>query len=297
MEALQAATIKPAEYLGYQDRLGTIEVGKLADLALLDADPLADIRNVSRVFAVVLRGRLILKSETEELQARAEATAPGLLSSFAGTGLGYQKSRTSSAPRVAPGDRDWIVEAEQRLSDLGYWTGPVDGVPDEGLRHALIAFQKVEGLPRTGKLAVDDLNALRSAKRPAPFERGPFHIEIDLSRQVLFVVEETEVKRILQVSTGNNRWFTSAGWTRQACTPCGTFKIYRKIAGWHKSELGRLYYPNYIVGGVAIHGSRSVPVAPASHGCIRIPMYAAKEFSEKTPIGTPVVVHASNPQP
>jgi lipoprotein-anchoring transpeptidase ErfK/SrfK len=52
-----------------------------------------------------------------------------------------------------------------------------------------------------------------------------------------------------------------------------------------------MYYPVYIVGGIAIHGSPSVPRSPASHGCIRIPMYAAKAFHDSTPVGTPVHVY------
>jgi lipoprotein-anchoring transpeptidase ErfK/SrfK len=52
-----------------------------------------------------------------------------------------------------------------------------------------------------------------------------------------------------------------------------------------------MYYPVYFVGGVAVHGSPSVPRRPASHGCIRIPMYAAKAFYGTTPIGTVVLVH------
>ena len=71
----------------------------------------------------------------------------------------------------------------------------------------------------------------------------------------------------------------------------GRFTVIRKIAGWRKSPLGMLYYPTYITEGVAIHGSRSVPPRPASHGCIRIPMSAAKEFFDVTPIGTVVLVH------
>ena len=51
-----------------------------------------------------------------------------------------------------------------------------------------------------------------------------------------------------------------------------------------------LYYPIYINRGVAIHGSASVPRRPASHGCIRIPMSAAKEMFDVTPIGTVVIV-------
>jgi hypothetical protein len=186
-------------------------------------------------------------------------------------------------------------DAEQRLSDVGYWTGPVDGVLDVGSRQALIAFQKVEGRQRTGKLTQDELEALRTAKRPPALESGYAHIEIDLSRQVLFAVDlGGSVSKILPVSTATGKLFTAEGWTRRAVTPCGRFTISRKIAGWRKSPLGLLYYPNYIVGGIAIHGNPSVPVYPASHGCVRIPMFAAKEFSEINPIGTVVIVYYSD---
>jgi imidazolonepropionase-like amidohydrolase len=58
MRALQTATYEPARYLNALDSLGTIESGKLADLVLLDADPLADIRNTRRIAVVVTRGRV-----------------------------------------------------------------------------------------------------------------------------------------------------------------------------------------------------------------------------------------------
>jgi imidazolonepropionase-like amidohydrolase len=58
-EALWGATVGPARYFGMERDLGSIEVGKIADLVLLDGDPLADIRNTSRINAVVLRGELI----------------------------------------------------------------------------------------------------------------------------------------------------------------------------------------------------------------------------------------------
>jgi hypothetical protein len=185
-----------------------------------------------------------------------------------------------------------IREAEERLSELGYWTGPVDGKLDEGSRHALIAFQKVEGRQRTGKLTPAELEALRTATRPKPVESGSAHVEIDVDRQVLFIVDDSgAVTKILPVSTGTGKPFTASGWTRRACTPCGRFTIYRKINGWRRSPLGLLYYPNYINGGIAIHGNPSVPAYPASHGCIRIPMFAAKEFSETIPLGTIVIIH------
>jgi lipoprotein-anchoring transpeptidase ErfK/SrfK len=125
-------------------------------------------------------------------------------------------------------------------------------------------------------------------------ESGYAHIEVDLSRQVLFAVDVSgSVSKILPVSTGTGKLFTSEGKTRRAVTPSGRFTISHKISGWRRSPLGLLYYPNYIVGGIAIHGNPSVPVFPASHGCIRIPMFAAKEFSKINPIGTVVIVYYS----
>ena len=201
------------------------------------------------------------------------------------------KRARPAAPRTVTRVEE-VREAEQRLADLGYWTGPVDGIRDPGLYHALVAFQKIEGRTRTGKLTHEELAAIRTASRPLAAMSGPPHVEVDLARQVLFIVDAAGgVAKILPVSTGNGKMFTSEGWSREARTPCGTFKVQRKIAGWRKSPLGLLYYPNYIIGAVAIHGNPAVPVVPASHGCIRIPMFAAKDFSEMTPVGMTVLVH------
>jgi hypothetical protein len=186
-----------------------------------------------------------------------------------------------------------ILEAEQRLAELGFWTGPVDGVPDEASRSAVVAFQKAERQPCTGKLTVQALESMRSSKPIRPREPGYQHVEVDLTRQILFVVDtENKATRILPISSGTGQLFTADGWTRRAITPTGRFMVYRKMAGWRKSPLGILYYPNYIVGGVAIHGNPSVPRTPASHGCIRIPMFAAVEFSKSVPIGMIVLVYS-----
>ncbi|MGH9963171.1 MAG: amidohydrolase family protein, partial [Pyrinomonadaceae bacterium] len=75
MEALQAATRNPAKYLGLLDSLGTVEKGKIADLVLLDANPLAEIGNTKRINAVVVGGKLIPKLELEAMLAKVEATA------------------------------------------------------------------------------------------------------------------------------------------------------------------------------------------------------------------------------
>jgi len=75
MEALQAATRNPAKYLGLLDSLGTVEKGKIADLVLLDANPLVEISNTQKINAVVVGGRLIAKSELEAMLAKVEAAA------------------------------------------------------------------------------------------------------------------------------------------------------------------------------------------------------------------------------
>ena len=78
-----------------------------------------------------------------------------------------------------------------------------------------------------------------------------------------------------------------------AYTPRGRFVVYDKTYGWENGALGSVYYANYISGGVAIHGSNSVPTTPASHGCIRIPVFSAREVSKRLQVGTIVLVYDS----
>jgi imidazolonepropionase-like amidohydrolase len=67
LQALRAATINPARVLGFADSLGSIEAGKLADLVLLEADPLVDIRNTQRIRAVIADGRLYRRPDLDRL--------------------------------------------------------------------------------------------------------------------------------------------------------------------------------------------------------------------------------------
>lgn len=182
-------------------------------------------------------------------------------------------------------------EAEQRLADMGYWTGAVDGVFDPATRSALAAFQKWEGRAVTGKLTIDELEAIRQGVPPKARDLGYAHVEVDLDRQVLLIVDEDGGARVLPVSTGNGKEFVYEGQTSVAYTPRGRFVVYEKGIGWEDNVPGSMYYANYISGGIAIHGSYSVPATPASHGCIRIPMFAAREVSKLLKLGTIVLVY------
>jgi hypothetical protein len=73
MEALQAATRNAARCLGVENRFGTIATGKAADVVLLDADPLADIRNTAKISAVVLHGRLYTRAQLDGLRRQVQA--------------------------------------------------------------------------------------------------------------------------------------------------------------------------------------------------------------------------------
>ena len=186
-----------------------------------------------------------------------------------------------------------IKEAERRLSNLGYWPGPIDGIFDPATRTALIAFQKWEARPLTGRLTAAEIDAIRTSTPPYAMETGYAHVEVDVDRQVLLVVNDYGRVRVLPVSTGSGKPFVDDGQTSVAYTPRGRFIVYDKLPGWEGGKNRSMYYTNYISGGVAIHGYASVPNEPASHGCIRIPLFAAREVSGLLPVGTIVLVYDS----
>ena len=178
-----------------------------------------------------------------------------------------------------------LLEVEKQLESLGFDVGPVDGVETEQTNSAVMAFQKVKDLARTGVLdAVLPGQIMAASGFPAPLKPDgePNRIEVSLARQVLFLFKDGRLTKILPVATG----------TSMTPTPTGTFRIYRQDPGWHTSRLGRLHNAQYFIGGYAIHGSTSVPAEPASHGCIRIPMSASEWFPSQVSKGMQVVVSA-----
>ncbi len=200
---------------------------------------------------------------------------------------------TTTIPGLGPGARGPEVRAlEQRLSELRYDAGRVDGVFDATTGQAVLAFQKVTGMARSSRATPDVVSSVTRARPPAPMlaSGGATRVEIDLKRQVLFLWSGGALARILPVSTGNGKRYCVQGDCATAVTPGGSYRVGQKIRGLRVSRLGKLYNPLYFNGGIAIHGASAVPAQPASHGCVRIPMSASLSFFDAVPSGTPVYV-------
>jgi hypothetical protein len=189
----------------------------------------------------------------------------------------------TSYPPLQSGSSPYLVRwMEGKLAAMAYTVGPVDGIYDFRTTTAVMAFQKVEGLSRDGVFGPQCWERIRTAGKPSPrMSRSGSRTEINLSKQVLFQIQNNQVVKIVPISSG------ASGMS----TPTGAYRIQRKISGWRESRLGLLYAPSYFYGGYAIHGSRSVPAYPASHGCVRTPMWLADGLFAELFIGRPVDIY------
>jgi hypothetical protein len=181
---------------------------------------------------------------------------------------------------LAIGSRNTAVKwLEYSLSRLDHYALPgVDNVYDQGTADAVLAFQKVHGLPRTG--SVDDRfwAVLRTSGPPLARVRSGDHIEVDKTRQVLFEVRNGEVISVSHVSTGAT-----------GNTPVGHWHVYSKGPGFNAKGM---YDSLFFIGEFAIHGYVSVPAYPASHGCVRTPFWFASHLYASWGVGTSVYVFA-----
>ncbi|HEY5161280.1 MAG TPA: L,D-transpeptidase family protein [Gaiellaceae bacterium] len=139
---------------------------------------------------------------------------------------------------------------------------------------AVYALQKFSGLSRSGRMTAAAWRALGRSTPPRPRLHGSY-IEIDKTKQVLYVVRSSKVTLIVPVSTGAT-----------GNTPIGVFHVYSKVPGG-----AVMYYSNYFIGGFAIHGYVSVPPYPASHGCVRVPMWLATHLYGLISYGMRVYIH------
>jgi PKD repeat protein len=172
----------------------------------------------------------------------------------------------------------------RRLYALGYHSAEAGNQFGSDLEDAVLAFQKVQGLDRTGGVGPALWAALDTPKLPHLRYPGQGdHLEVDKTRQILLVAHAGKVVWISPVSTGGPGKYT----------PEGTYRVLRKVPGFDPSPLGTLWDPLYFTGGYAVHGNPSVPAYPASHGCIRVPMWVGSLLYASVPIGEPVDVYAT----
>ena len=232
------------------------------------------------------------KTQTASAPTASEASPPSTDAATTSTSTTAATTTTAVPQAAANASVPRIKAIQERLAELGYDVGTADGQLGAQTSYAIMAFQKVEGLSRDGVAGPEVEAALAKASKPGPMVPGgaPTRIEIDVARQVMFYWVGGSLARILPVSTGSGEHYCVDGECDDAVTPGGSFRIGRKASGLEVSPLGELWWPMYFNGGIAIHGSPSIPPYPASHGCIRIPMYAAPTFYDQVGAGTRVHV-------
>jgi peptidoglycan hydrolase-like protein with peptidoglycan-binding domain len=179
-----------------------------------------------------------------------------------------------------------IQAYEQRLADLKFDPGAVDGVYDQATTYAMEAVQKMFGMWRNGTIGLQEQAVLQTFQYPTPLHATaePNRTEIDVTKQVITLYENYQVRLITTTSTASGETFCyitpkkapTARICEVATTPNGRFQYYFYYNGWHEGDLGGLYNPYYFFKGRAIHGYESVPTEPASHGCARVPMHIAE---------------------
>jgi lipoprotein-anchoring transpeptidase ErfK/SrfK len=206
---------------------------------------------------------------------------------------------TVAPPGLREGSAGPEVEAlQRRLTELRYDPGPVDGKFGLATTYAVQAFQKLNGMAPDGQVtdAVQAALAAPAPISPLAADGGANRVEVDLTRQVLYVYLDNSLRLVTHVSTGNNQRYCVEGDCQVAETPIGAFRFSWRATGWWEARLGSLYNPVYFTSdGVAVHGSLSVPTHPASHGCVRIPMHIAEYFPGLVRRGDPIFVTDGRP--
>jgi N-acetylmuramoyl-L-alanine amidase len=240
----------------------------------------------------VTRGGTVVKTASgAAVDLALDTRSPGsvVVTANAKTAAGWTAAHATATttiayPPLAVGASSAAVaELTRRLAALGYIAPAPTTTFGADLLDTVYAFQKVQGLARTGVVDAAFWTKLAHPLQPHARYAGPAdHIEVDRSRQVLFIVRNGRVASIVQVST--------AGLPGKF-TPVGRFAIYRKVLGFDPSPLGTLYDPMYFTGGYAIHGNPSVPPYPASHGCVRVPMWIAPTLYDTNDYGETVYVY------
>ena len=222
---------------------------------------------------------------------------------------------------------DDVKAMQQRLFDLGFQPGPIDGQFGSGTQQALWAYQKlVEGQPSkspSGVLTNDAWQIMQDqiSVQPRRTNSTDTHVEVYLDKQVLVVFKDDKAAFISHISSGIlNPDGTPAtfceevtidtdsngialpepvkkGICAESKTPGGVFKFTRRYEGIRVGPLGGMFDPVYFNYGIAIHGAINVPLEPASHGCIRIPKFLSTVFPKLVANGDQVWVWDGKKEP
>ena len=210
-----------------------------------------------------------------------------------------------------------------RLKELGFEPGPIDGQFGDLTRSAVWAFEKlVLQTPRreaTGRVTDEMWQRMQDPlviMPRRPDAATPDHTEIYLPEQVIIFFVDDEPALISHMSSGTgDEWCEEVtispgeygnedgteplkrGECGRSNTPGGVFEYYRRVEGVRQSGLGGMWNPVYFNYGIAIHGALNVPLEPASHGCIRIPMYVSEYFQDLAGDGDQVFVFDGREDP
>jgi|TARA_R110002110_G_scaffold338122_1_gene548608 hypothetical protein len=216
---------------------------------------------------------------------------------------------------------DDVKMLQERLVGLGFDPGPADGIYGKLTMQAVWAFEKlVLGTPRaaaTGVISTDSWEILRRDVTITPRRSTSGqadHTEVYLPEQVMIVFHKDKPVLISHISSGEltadgkpEEYCETATYdtdsqgreldepvTKQVCalakTPGGVFKYRRQVEGKRVSPLGGMWNPVYFNYGIAVHGAENVPLEPASHGCVRMPMHISEYFQTKVSLGDRILV-------
>jgi lipoprotein-anchoring transpeptidase ErfK/SrfK len=228
--------------------------------------PVAELRvPIGRSVVVPLAGTglFALRAQLGPSVARARVTA---------------SVRTLSVGATGPD----VLALRSRLSELRVHVPAASTTFGPELYDSVVAFQKARGLERTGTVDEATWRALSQNVVPTPRYRGKgLHIEVSKSRQILMIVRDGETAWYLPVSSG-------AG----GITPVGSYRILWKAPAtttWLGPAI--LYRTMTFHTHYAIHGFPSVPTYPASHGCVRVPIWVADWLYQQSPVGERVHVY------
>ena len=196
---------------------------------------------------------------------------------------------------------DAVKRLQYRLLELGFWNAGIDGQYGLSTKQAVMAFQKWTGLTATSVVDATTAAFLNTTQcTPVAGRTTGDFFEVDKAKQIAFVVRDGKVVYTFNVSTGNGKDYdeedqrSGGRATGVAITPVGNFRIYKeRDEKVYEGTLGSLYRPKFVVGGIAVHGSRSIPAYPASHGCIRVanPVMDLIWLENLLPQGAKVWIH------